>query len=239
MPESKPTYVWYGSDHADAYLLAAALHLARATQGPLTVPLPPPSVSATLYCAFAAEAYVNVALLRLLDETEYRPVSQVGVRTKYFLVTRLGVREEWFSRGEQTLEDLDELFTQRNRLVHAQPTEGVLHPFSDPQNPDLHNDLRNVARWLAATIDAVLRLSRSHAELGEFARVAGPLAQLEPTLRRFERSRDGPALDGAVRVLLRTLLAADHDEMLDEDELSDLIESQDPDWDVRELGADA
>jgi hypothetical protein len=132
---NKHVWLWYGHDHADAYLLAAAHHLARAATQPLTTPLPPPSVSATLYCAFAAEAYVNVALIRVLGEEEYRALSRVPVRSKYFLATRLGMREEWFDAGEQVLQDLEQLFSQRNRLVHAQPEGSVAHPFSDPKNP--------------------------------------------------------------------------------------------------------
>lgn len=237
MPGTEPS--WYGNDHADAYLLAGALHLARATLKPQTLPLPPPSVSATLYIAFAAEAYVNVALLRILGKDEYRPVDKVGVRTKYFLVTRLGVREEWFSSGERTLEDLDELFAQRNRLVHAQPETNILHPFADPENLDLHNDLANVARWLAATVDAVLRLAKSHAELSAFERVARPLEELEPMLRSFKPERDGKTLDRHVRALFAQLLSQDHEDgVLSDAELAALVKEQDPDWDVLQVEPD-
>jgi hypothetical protein len=201
---------WYWHDHADAYLLAAAFHLARATTTPLTRPLPQPSVSATLYCAFAAEAYINVALIRILSEDEYKPVSEIGVRTKYYLATRLGRREVWFSAGEQVLKDLDELFTQRNRLSHAQPETST-------PNPDLHNDLTNVARWLAATADAVQRLSQSDAELSSLARVAGPLSEMEPILRSFQPERDGPVLDDKVRALMRDLLKEDEEPFVDDD----------------------
>ena len=97
--KSKRKWVWYSHDHADSYLLAAAHHLARAARNPLTEPLPAPSISATLFCAFAAEAYVNVALIRVLGEEEYASLSKVPVRSKYFLASRLGAREEWFSRG--------------------------------------------------------------------------------------------------------------------------------------------
>lgn len=215
------------------------MHLARACKQPLTLPLPPPSVSATLYCAFAAEAYVNVALLRTLGEVEYRALSKIPVRSKYYLVTRLGAREVWFSSGEQVLEDLEELFSQRNRLAHAQPDGSVVHPFSDPEEPDLHTDLTNVARWLASTIDAVLRLGRSHGDLAEFTRAAAPLSELEPMLRAFEPSRDGARLEKAVRSLLADLLREDEGELLTDDELDDLVRLQDPDWDLRDLQSDS
>lgn len=236
MAKAKSLPIWYGHDHADAYLLASALHLARAATRPQTFPLPPPSVSATLYCAFAAEAYVNVALIRVLGEDEYQPASRMPVRSKFYLATRLGLREEWFSSGEAILEALDELFTQRNRLVHAQPEQTVMHPFSDPKAPDLHTDLGRVARWVSATADAVSRLGRSHAELTEFDRVAGALAEHAPMLWGFNAERDGAKLDAVVRKLLRDLLREDYQDTTDDDELTNLLDGQDPDWDVRGIG---
>lgn len=235
MASKKPTVIWYGHDHADAYLLASAHHLARAATQPMTLPLPPPSVSATLYCAFAAEAYVNVALIRILGDEEYQPMLRVPVRSKYFLATRLGLREQWFSAGERTLEALDELFSQRNRLVHAQPERSILSPFSDPKDPDLHTDLRNVARWVSATADAAARLGRSHAELHEFDRVAGRVDELEPLLMRFDPERDGSHLESTVRKLVQGLLREDEEDFLEDKELEDLLSSQDPDWDLRGL----
>jgi hypothetical protein len=192
-------------------------------------------VSSTLYCAFAAEAYVNVALIRLLDEDEYRPLSKVPVRSKYFLATRLGMQEQWFSAGEQVLEDLDELFSQRNRLVHAQPETSILHPFSDPKDPDLHTDLRNVARWIGATADAASRLGRSHAELAGFDRVAGRLTELEPIFRAFEPERDGERLGASIREVLRDVVRDDEHDFLAEEDIEALLADLDPDWDVRGL----
>lgn len=235
MSGPKPTVVWYGHDHADAYLLASAHHLARATTEPLTLPLPPPTVSATLYCAFAAEAYVNVALIRILGEEEYNSMSRIPVRSKYFLATRLGMREEWFSAGEQVLESLDELFSQRNRLVHAQPERSILSSASAPEEPDLHMDVRNVARWVAASADAASRLGRSHAELHGFERVPGRLIELEPTLNKFQPDRDGPALQISVRKLIGDLLHEDEEPFLEPSELDELLTTQDPDWDLRGL----
>jgi hypothetical protein len=84
MNPSRPLITWYEHDHADEYLFAAAHMLARAATNPVTAPLPAPAVSATLFSAFASEAYVNVALLRILGEVEYAHVSQIRVRTKYF-----------------------------------------------------------------------------------------------------------------------------------------------------------
>jgi hypothetical protein len=88
MTKQRQGPVWYGHGQADVYLLAAAHHLARAATRPMAAPLPPPSASATLYCAFAAEAYVNVALVRLLGQAEYEPLSRIRVRSKYYLATR-------------------------------------------------------------------------------------------------------------------------------------------------------
>jgi hypothetical protein len=228
----KPTVSWYGHDHADAYLLASVVALARGASRPVTRPLPPPSVAATLYCAFAAEAYVNVALVRTLGETEYVPASRMPVRTKYYVATRLGMGEQWFTTGEPVLEHLDELFTQRNRLVHAQPERSILHPFADPQSPDLHNDLSNVARWILATAECVSRLSRSHAELAEFDRVAGRLLELEQILRDIDAVDNAARLEMAVKDLLAQLLRDDEQDLLPQTELDELLEAQDPDWDV-------
>ena len=228
MAAKKAVVSWYGHDHADAYLLTAAHHLARGASNPTTLPLTPPSVSATLYCAFAAEAYVNVALIRMLGEDEYAHVSKMRVRTKYFLSTRLATREDWFSSGERVLESISELFTERNRLVHAQPERTILHPFSDPDDPAMHADLRNVARWIDATADAVCRLARSHAELHELDRVAGRLADLH--LARFDPLRDGERLE---RDVIDVAVA-----LLHEDDRHDLAEELDPEWDLRGLRSD-
>ncbi|MBJ7329427.1 MAG: hypothetical protein JHC95_05990 [Solirubrobacteraceae bacterium] len=229
---AKPLPVWYGHDHADAYLLASALHLARGAATPRTFPLPPPSVSATLYCAFAAEAYVNVALIRMLGEDEYAPASRMPVRSKYFLATKLGQGEEWFSSGEAELEALEELFTERNRLVHAQPERSIMHPFADPEAPRLHSDLRNVGRWVAAASGAAARLGRSHAELSGFDRVAGALSVHAPTLWAFDAARDGATLDAAVRTLIEDLLREDYEDSMDESDLETLLDEHDADWDV-------
>ena len=184
---------------------------------------------------------MNVALLRTLGDDEYRPVSRIPVRSKFFLATRLGQREEWFTGGEATLEKLDELFAQRNRLVHAQPEQGtVTSPFADPQRPDRHTDLGNIGRWISATVDAVSRLGRSHAELSGFDRVAGRLAEHAPMLWRFNADRDGADLDRIVRRVMRDLLHEDERDFLDflnEDDLEALLDEQDRDWDVRGLDA--
>src|SRR5215216_4731422 len=90
-------------------------------------------------------------------------------------------------------------------MRHAQPEVLVFGPDVEPDAPELHTDLRNVARWLAATSDAASRLGRSHAELTEFERVPGRLAELEPMLRGFEAERHGPALERHVRALMKSL----------------------------------
>jgi hypothetical protein len=102
------------------------------------------------------------------------------------------------------LEELDELFTQRNRLVHAEPEPS---DFTRPAEarPEAHTDLRNVARWLASTGEAVSRLGRSYAKYSEFERVAGPLVELDALLRSFLPDRDGDQLQRTVRKLLANL----------------------------------
>lgn len=227
-----PRPAWYDHDRADAYLLAAAHQLGRAATRPFAAPLPPPSASATLFCAFAAEAYVNVALVRIVGDDEYRMLARMPVRSKFFLATRLGLREAWFEGGEQVLEDITELFLERNRLVHAQPEPWYFEQ-GVRQAEEAHSDLRNVARWLAATVEATARLGRSHAELGEFERVAGPLNSLSALLRAFVPERDGIVLQRHVRALLATLLREDEEHFLDDQELEQLLAEQDPDWDLR------
>jgi hypothetical protein len=224
--------VWYGHDQADAYLLAAAHHLARAATSPIAEPLPPPSASATLYCAYAAEAYVNAALLRLLGRDEYGPLARIPVRSKYYLATRLAAQQVWIGEGEGVLQELDELFTQRNRLVHAQPEPWYL---SKVVEPEAYTDLRNVARWLASTANAVSRLGSSYGEFAEFERVAQPLVEHDALLRSFDPDRDAIKLQRVVRALLTELLRKDEEDFLDDSELEALLDSQDPDWDLREL----
>jgi integrase len=228
---------WIRGDHADEYLMAAAHHLARAALRPVVTLLPPPSVSATLYCAFAAEAYVNVALARVLGEAEYEPLSRMPVRSKYFLAPWLLAFEDRFTAGEPVLASLDELFTARNRLVHAQPERIYYRPKDEEpgREPRIVPKLPDVAKWLAATADAVCRISRSYAELQEMERIAGPLTELEPLLLRFDPERDGAELNRRVKSLREQRIRDDQEDFLDEAEIDDLIAAEDPDWDLRGL----
>jgi len=229
---------WIRADHADEYLFAAAHHLARAATKPTARLLPPPSVSATLYCAFAAEAYVNAALIRVLGEAEYEPLSRMPVRSKYFLAPWLLAFEDRFTEGEPALDRVDELFRARNRLVHAQP-ERVYYRREDEDpgpEPRVLPQLGDVARWLAATADAVCRIARSHAELQEMERIAGPLSEIEPLLVRFDPDRDAEELGRRVRSIGEKRIRADNEDFLEEDELDELIDGQDPDWDLHGLG---
>jgi hypothetical protein len=227
---------WIRADHADEYLMAAAHYLARAARRPTVSLLPPPSVSATLYCAFAAEAYVNAALIRVLGEDEYQPLSRMPVRSKYFLAPWLLAFEDRFTEGELVLERLDELFRTRNVLVHAQP-ERVYYQEGDEPSPDprIIPTLQEVARWLAATADAVCRIARSHAELQEMERVAGPLSEMELLLVKFDPDRDSEELERRVRTLREKRIRADEEDFLEEGELEELIRDQDPDWDLHGL----
>jgi hypothetical protein len=228
---------WIRGDHADEYLMAASHHLARAASSPTAALLPPPSVSATLYCAFAAEAYVNVALIRVLGEAEYEPLSRMPVRSKYFLAPWLLSFEDRFTEGEPVLVSLQELFVARNRLVHAQP-ERIYYRREDEEpgpEPRIVPRLPDVARWLAATADAVCRIARSHAELQEMERIAGPLAEMEPLLMRFDPDRDAEELSRRVKSLRERRIRNDEEDFHDEAELEELMEEQDPNWDLRGL----
>jgi hypothetical protein len=235
MTPAKPVISWYQHDHADEYLFAAAHSLARAATNPVVFPLPPPSVAATLYCAFAAEAYVNVALLRIMGEADYTPVSQIKVRSKFFLAGKLADGGNPFVPGDPVFDDLDDLFTARNRLVHAQPEKVVLHPDSPPRAPSPHTELATIAHWLASTVEAVLRLSHVHAELAEFDRAAGPLSGCEPILNAFIPEQHGTLLANAVSDIMRSLVEQEEKDFLDDDEIADLLAKQDPDWDLRGL----
>lgn len=232
---AKKPPAWIRADHADGYLAAAAHYLARAATRPTVDLLPPPSVSATLYCAFAAEAYVNVALIQLLGEEEYEPIARIPVRSKYFLAPRLGSREVWFTQGEAVLESLDELFRTRNKLVHAQPERLYWRRGETQDPPDIkapRPELTDVAGWLAATADAVSRLAQSHAELSEMKRIAGPLMEIEPLLLRFDPERDGPELERRVRALRENRIEMDEEGFLTPEEIEELIHEQNPDWDL-------
>jgi hypothetical protein len=227
---------WIRADHADEYLMAAAHYLARAATRPTVNLLPPPSVSATLYCAFAAEAYVNAALIRVLGEDEYEPLSRMPVRSKYFLAPWLFAFEDRFTEGELVLERLGELFRTRNVLVHAQP-ERVYYQEGDEPSPEPRAvpTLQEVARWLAATADAVCRIARAHPELQEMERIAGPLSEIEPLLVKFDPARDAKELERKVRALREKRIRDDEEDFLAEDDLEELIRDQDPDWDLHDL----
>lgn len=232
----RPPDPWIRADHADQYLVAAAHYLARAATNPVVLLLPPPAVSATLYCAFAAEAYVNVALLRILGKDEYEPVARMPVRTKFFLAPQLGSREVWFVQGEDVLENIAELFKTRNRLVHAQP-ERLYASYEEDAPPDIEAPrpaLGDVARWLASTADAVCRLADSHAELSELRRIAGPLREIDPLLLKFDGERDGPELERRVRRLWEARIREDEEHFMDQQDIETLIREQNLDWDREE-----
>lgn len=131
-------------------------------------------------------------------------------------------------------EQLDELFAQRNRLVHSPPDLDRLN--RDPESPpEPHEDLRNVARWLSATSEAVVRLSKASGDFHTFHRVAEPLLNLA-TLDSFEPDRHGRELENAVRRINRDLTREDNEGIYPYDEkgIEVLLKELDPDWDLSE-----
>lgn len=102
-----------------------------------------------LFCAFAAEAYVNRFLVARLDEADFVAVDKLTPVDKYVIAVPRADPGVTFDRARAPMGDLKRLFKARNALVHHKP-EG---PPKDELTPTL------LATFLIAVAEAAETLN--------------------------------------------------------------------------------
>jgi hypothetical protein len=66
-------------------------------------------------------------------------------------------------------------------------------------------------------------------------RIAGPLSDLEPLLVKFDPSKDAEELNRQVKHLREKRLRDDEADFMEDEDLEELVQDQEPDWDLRGL----
>ena len=106
----------------------------------------------TLFCAFAAEAYVNAFLALTFDPQTIHEVDREPTPRKYLLGIERAMGRSELDPGAAPLQTMIALFKERDQIVHARPRRvktGATGLRSDPFF---------IARSLIAVADCVLKL---------------------------------------------------------------------------------
>lgn len=106
------------------------------------------ATAGVLFCAFAAEAYVNRFLAAMLSAVDFAAVDRLATVDKYVIAVPRADPDIPFARGEWPIGDLTRLFSMRNALVHHKPDK----PPKDDITPLL------LADFLIAVAEAARRL---------------------------------------------------------------------------------
>lgn len=109
---------------------------------------------ALLFAAFAAEAYVNDFLYEhVQEEPDRKALVMMPTVEKYILLPKLLRGEELFSRNRAPWNTLKWLFSRRDELVHAKPSNRLRLAGEDP---DVHNP-RKASEAILAVADSAIR----------------------------------------------------------------------------------
>jgi hypothetical protein len=184
--------------YANAYLLQSAEFLWRASVAEKrTYPLPEHALNATLFVAFAAEAYINTALDLVLGKDDAEALFALRAKDRWTLGTRLAFGSSVFHAGEEPHQTIVKVFRERNRLVHASSLPVQYFDTSE----ETHPDLPTVARFILRVSQAVDELGRQAPELDQLRLVPGPLLKFDTHLSRYEPARHAEDLHRVVRAL--------------------------------------
>lgn len=115
-------------------------------------------LTATLFAAFAAEAFVNNFLevhdLRSqVSASQYKKIDWGSTYKKYVIGVKLAY-DKLFEDGDEVMPAIDELFEVRHKLVHPRP--GIGPPVAYMPDPGWRSTYppTKVARWLVAVAGA-------------------------------------------------------------------------------------
>lgn len=218
--------------YGNAYLLQAAQHLwyASVARQP-TYPLPEHALNATLYCAFAAEAYINTALDLMLGRDDAQALHFAPVAERWIAGPRLVAGQSVLEKGAEPHQTLTALFRERNRLVHARSIRLGWRVDHDQQERT-HQDLGTVARYVLRVSQAVQALSTLAPELDSLGLVPSGLLRFDVQLSRYDRKRHAEDLRRTIR-RLRVALAEEEFGTLQE-WVEDFGEDPDTAWWTRE-----
>jgi len=201
--EERDRLVEYGLSafYGNAYLLQAAHHVWHASvSAKRTFPLPEHELNATLFAAFAVEAFINTALDLMLGREEAKGLERISVADRWSFGARLMFGTPLFPKGEEPDTTLRALIRERNRLVHARSIRFGWRSFPGEEERT-HQDLETVARYLLRVSQAVDELGRQAPELAPLRLVPSGLLKLDAQLARYDAARHSDQLRAAIRRL--------------------------------------
>jgi len=76
---------------------------------------------AIIFAAFAAEGYINRALMRGLPARDFDALERLSTLDKYALGPRVVFGRDLFDRGAEPLQTVGQLFELRNKMAHPKP----------------------------------------------------------------------------------------------------------------------
>lgn len=141
-----------------------------------------------LFSAFAAEAYVNAFLAKLMAGKEFALIERDAPREKFFVHVPRVSRAVRFEAGRQPGQVLAKLFTTRNWLVHPQPGVASKHSITPQLAAESLVAVAEAARQMTAELGnidaralAVAKERKMFVEWGELCAARIPeLDEAEP-----------------------------------------------------------
>jgi hypothetical protein len=122
------------------------------------------SRAATLFAAFAAEAYINEFISAHIRGRDYEAVDRLQPIAKYTVVPRLALGRALFRRDAEPLPTIADLFRRRDVLVHPKPGRGLVEP-SPWQADSIYNPLQ--ATVYVISVAAAARVLVAHTKTGD------------------------------------------------------------------------
>ncbi len=186
--------------YGNAYLLQAAQYVWHASIAEKrSYPLPEFELKATLFAAFAAEAYINTALALMIGRDDAKALQRGPVPERWLVGPRLIAGRSVLEKGREPHQTLVALFKERNRLSHARAIRLGFRAWDEEERS--HDDLATVARYILRVSEAAFELSRLAPELEPLSLVPSGLRRLDVQLASYDSDRHAEGLQRTVRQL--------------------------------------
>jgi hypothetical protein len=138
---------------------------------------------AILYSAFAAEAFINEFMAMYFEGRDLETLDRLPTLDKYILAPRFAVGLDLFRRGGEPTQTLQQLFRQRDALVHPKPGKALPLPKTTRADPVFNP--HTAATFLVRTAEAADALLE-HARIGDrFNLLVSGIATAGPSLVEF------------------------------------------------------
>lgn len=136
-----------------------------------------------LFCALAAEAYINEFLTYHFDGKDRDALERLATPDKYLLAPRLALGSPLFERDQGHGQELAELFAIRHDLVHPKPGRGGANVFQLRPEDHKRYTPKRLAAFIETVAEAAVLLYRSRA--GELEWPAHTICEGRRAIRRF------------------------------------------------------